>query len=171
MRLVPIFCVAALLATPAIAADKPTPLGKFKDWSAFTVGAGSDKTCYALSEPVASEPKGVTRGKVYFLLSDFPSRKAKAEPQIVPGYAYPAGGTVGVTVGSDKWTFFTKNDGDNGGAWLKSSDDEARLVAAMQKGSRMVVTGASSRGTTTTDAYSLSGISAARQKVHAECKM
>jgi hypothetical protein len=41
----------------------------------------------------------------------------------------------------------------------------------MQKGSRAVVTGASSRGTTTTDAYSLSGITAALQKAHAECKM
>ena len=171
MRLFPVFCLAIVLAGPAFAAEKPAALGTFKNWSAYTAGTGADKTCYALSEPVASDPKGVARGKIYFLISDFPSRNAKAEPQIVPGYAYPANGTVSVTVGSDKWTFFTKTDGDNGSAWLKSSTDEAKLVAAMQKGSRLVVTGVSVRGTTTTDAYSLSGISAALQKVHAECKM
>lgn len=171
MRLFPVLCLAVVLATPAAAADKPTQLGRFKDWTAMTAGTGADKTCYALSQPVASDPKGVTRGQIYFLISDFPARKVKGEPQIVPGYAYPANGTVNVTVGSDKWTFFTKNQGDNGGAWLKTRDDEARLVTAMQKGSRMVVTGASSRGTTTTDAYSLSGMTAALQKAHAECKM
>ncbi len=171
MRLFSGFCLALVYASSAVAAEKPIQLGRFKDWSALTAGSGADKTCYAVSQPVASDPKGVTRGQAYFLISDFPSRKVKAEPQIVPGYAYPANGTVSVTVGSDKWTFFTKNEGDNGGAWLKSRDDEAKLVAAMQKGSRMVVTGTSARGTTTTDAYSLSGITAALQKAHAECKM
>jgi hypothetical protein len=171
MRLFPVFCLAIVLAGPAFAAEKPTALGTFKNWSAYTAGTGADKTCYALSQPVASDPKTVTRGQIYFLISDFPARKAKGEPQIVPGYAYPANGTVSVTVGSDKFTFFTKNEGDNGSAWLKSTAEEAKLVAAMQKGNRAVVTGASARGTTTTDAYSLSGITAALQKAHAECKM
>ncbi len=171
MRLFPVFCLATVLAAPAFAAEKPVALGTFKNWSAYTAGTGADKTCYVLSQPVASDPKNVTRGSIYFLISDFPARKAKAEPQIVPGYAYPDNGTVSVTVGNDKWTFFTKNEGDKGSAWLKSAADEAKLVAALQKGSRAVVTGASSRGTTTTDAYSLSGITAALQKAHAECKM
>ena len=171
MRLFPVFCLAIVLAGPAFAAEKPTALGTFKNWSAYTAGTGADKTCYALSQPVASDPKTVTRGQIYFLISDFPARKAKGEPQIVPGYAYLANGTVSVTVGSDKFTFFTKNEGDNGSAWLKSTAEEAKLVAAMQKGNRAVVTGASARGTTTTDAYSLSGITAALQKAHAECKM
>jgi len=171
MRLFPVFCIATVLAAPAFAAEKPTALGTFKNWSAYTAGTGADKTCYALSQPAASDPKTVARGSIYFLISDFPARKAKAEPQIVPGYAYPDNGTVSVTVGNDKFTFFTKNDGDKGSAWLKSTAEEAKLVAAMQKGSRAVVTGASSRGTTTTDAYSLSGITAALQKAHAECKM
>jgi hypothetical protein len=171
MRLFPVFCLAIVLAGPAFAAEKPAALGTFKNWSAYTAGTGADKTCYALSQPVASDPKTVTRGQIYFLISDFPARKAKGEPQIVPGYAYPANGTVSVTVGSDKFTFFTKNEGDNGSAWLKSTAEEAKLVAAMQKGSRAVVTCASARVTTTTDAYSLSGITAALQKAHAECKM
>lgn len=172
MRLFPIFCVALCgFANPALAADKPVTLGTFKNWTALTAGSGDAKTCYALSQPVASDPKSVKRDPIYFLISDFPARKVKAEPQIVPGYAYPENGTVNVTVGGDRFTFFTKNSGDSGGAWLKSSLEESRLVSAMQKGSRAVVTGASARGTTTTDAYSLSGISAALQRAHAECKM
>lgn len=173
MRLFLIFCVAmtAGFGNIAWAAEKPVSLGTFKDWSAYTAGSGSDKTCYALSQPVASQPKDATRDPVYFLISDFPGRNAKNEPEIVPGYPYKDDGTVKVTVGSGHWTFFTKNEGGSGNAWLKSHDDELKLVAAMQKGSRAVVTGVSSRGTTTTDAYSLSGITAALQKVHAACKM
>jgi hypothetical protein len=171
MRLFPVFCLAIVTAAPALAAEKPTALGTFKNWSAYTAGTGADKTCYALSQPVASDPKNVTRGEIYFLISDFPARKAKGEPQIVSGYAYAANGTVSVTVGDDKFTFYTKNDGDKGSAWLKSTADEDKLVAAIKKGSRAVVTGVSSRGTTTTDAYSLSGVTAALNKAHAECKM
>lgn len=172
MRLFPIFCVAlGLSATSALAADKPTPLGTFKNWSAYTAGTGSAKTCYALSQPVASDPKGTKRDPIYFLISDFPDRNARAEPQIVPGYTYKDGSLVTVSVGSDKFNFFSKNDADGGSAWLKSTADEAKLVSAMQKGSRVTVTGLSSHGTATTDAYSLSGISAALQKAHAECKM
>lgn len=173
MRLFSFICAAALLGltSAATAAEKPTALGTFKSWSAYTAGSGADKTCYALSEPTASEPSGVKRDKVYLLISDFPGRKVKGEPQIVPGYAYPDNGTVSVTVGNDKFTFFTRTEGGVGSAWLKSTADEAKLVAALQKGSRAVVTGVSSRGTTTTDAYSLSGITAALQKAHAECKM
>jgi len=176
MRLFSFICVTALLglataATAATAAEKPTALGTFKNWSAYTAGTGADKTCYALSEPVASQPAGVKRDKIYLLISNFPGRKVKGEPQIVPGYAYPANGTVSVTVGDDKFTFFTRTEGDVGSAWLKSRADEQKLVAALQKGSRAVVTGTSSRGTNTTDAYSLSGITAALKKADAECKM
>lgn len=171
MRSIAVLCLVGLAGSPAFAAEKPTPLGSFRDWSAFTAGSGADKTCYALSQPVASTPDNVKRGPIYFLISDFPARKVKAEPQIVSGYPYAANGTVSVSVGSGKWTFFTKNEGDNGSAWLKSRADEEKLVAAMRKGSRAVVTGVSSRGTTTTDAYSLSGISAALKKVHDACNM
>ena len=74
-------------------------------------------------------------------------------------------------VGKDKFTFFTQNDGNSGSAWVKENADEVRLVEAMRRGSRLIVTGTSTRGTDTRDSYSLSGVSAALDKIHAECKM
>ncbi len=165
------FLGLAMMAGSTMAQDKPSSLGTFRDWSAYTAGSGSGKICYVLSQPTVSEPKGAKRDPIYFLISDFPDRKAKAEPQVVPGYPYKDGSTVSVVVGSDKFTLFTKNEGGTGAAWMKAQADEAKLVAAMQKGSRAIVTGTSSRGTVTKDTFSLSGITAALNKAHAECKM
>ena len=52
---------------------------------------------------------------------------------------------------------------------MESADAEKRLVEAMKKGSLMTVQGRSSRGTLTTDKYSLSGISAALDRIAQEC--
>jgi hypothetical protein len=52
---------------------------------------------------------------------------------------------------------------------VKDPADEAKLITAMQGGSTMVVTGTSLRGSTTKDTYSLSGISAALDKIHSSC--
>ena len=163
--------LAAGMAAPAAAADGPTLLGAFKDWSAYY---DRHRRLQDLLRPVPAqehEPKNVNRDPVFFLVSDWPARKAKGEPEVVPGYPYKDGSKVTAQVGSDKFTFFTKNDGKDGNAWVEAKADEARLVDAMRRGSQMIVTGTSSRGTLTKDTYSLSGISAALDKIHAACGM
>jgi hypothetical protein len=157
--------------SPAAAAESPTLLGAFKAWSAYTVGSGASKTCYALAQPKSTAPKNVNRDPVFFLVSDWPARKAKAEPEVVPGYPYKDGSKVTAQVGSDKFTFFTKNEDKTGNAWVEAKADEARLVDAMRRGAEMIVTGTSSRGTLTRDTYSLSGVSAALDKIHKACGM
>jgi len=107
---------------------------------------------------------------VFFLISSWPGRKVQNEPSVVPGYQYKVGTKVQVQVGSDKFDLFIKNDGQAGGAWVENPADEKRLIDAMKRGADMSVTGTSSRGTLTRDNYSLSGISAALDKVAATCK-
>lgn len=168
-------CLAAiatvLFAAPAFADDNPTSLGDFKDWSAYTTGTANGKTCYALSQPKSSTPKTAKRDPVYFLISDWPARHAKAEPEVVPGYEYKDGSKVTVQVGSDKFELFTKNEGGSGAAWVQETADEARLIDSMRRGAEVIVTGTSSRGTLTRDVYSLDGISAALDKIHSACGM
>jgi hypothetical protein len=161
---------AALLAVPA-AADTPTLLGVFKDWQAFTSGSGSAKICYAISKPTATEPKKVKRDPIYFLITDWPARRAKAEPEVVPGYQYKDGSTVTGQVGTASFEFFTKNDGTNGAAWVREHVDEVKLIDAMRAGQNIVVIGTSKRGTHTTDTYSLAGLSDALDKIHSACAM
>ena len=82
------FCASAVLclglARPA-AADPANLLGVFGNWSAFTSGTGSSLTCYALSKPRATRPAGTKRSAIYLMVSDWPSRKVKSEPQIIYG--------------------------------------------------------------------------------------
>ena len=155
--------------TPACAA--PTPLGMYQNWSAYETGTGNGKTCYALSRPVREEPALSDRGKPYFLVSDWPQRKAKAETEVVPGYLYKHGAKVTVKVGTQSYSFFTRNDGGSGAAWVEVKADEKRLVAAMRRGAQMVVQGVSERGTSTTDTYSLAGVSAALDRIDRACHM
>jgi hypothetical protein len=58
---------------------------------------------------------------------------------------------------------------DNEAAWLASMDDEAGFVAALKKGSKLVVHGTSSRGTKTADTDSLSGVTAAMDTIDKAC--
>lgn len=91
MRSFSIFCVATVFAltTAASAAEKPTPLGAFKNWSAFTAGTGADKTCYVLSQPVASDPKSAKRDPIYFLISDFPPARPRPSRRSFPAMPIP----------------------------------------------------------------------------------
>jgi hypothetical protein len=166
--------IAALLglglAAPA-AAEPANMLGVFGNWTAYSAGSGSSLTCYALSKPRATRPAGTKRGAIYLMVSDWPSRKVKAEPQVIYGYQGKEGGAAALGVGNDKFTFFIRNNGKEGSAWLQQLGDNARLISAMQDGVSAVAAGTSARGTKTSDTYSLSGFGDALAKVHAVCQM
>lgn len=160
------FCAGSALA----AEEKPTLLDSFRDWHVYSVGAGADRLCYALSQPKQMNPANSARDSVFFLISSWPGRKVRNEPSVVPGYQYKVGTKAQLQVGSDKFELFTKNDGSAGGAWIENPADEKKLIDSMKRGAEMSVTGTSSRGVLTRDNYSLSGISAALDKVAATCK-
>jgi hypothetical protein len=169
-----IFAAAGLsiaMALPA-AAEPANILGVFGSWSAYSSGSGSSLTCYALAKPRATRPAAAKRGSnVYLMISDWPGRKVKAEPQIVYGYQAKENGAAALGVGPDKFTFFIRNSGKDGSAWLQQLNDNPRLITAMQGGVSAVASGTSSKGTKTTDTYSLSGFNDALAKVHAACQM
>jgi hypothetical protein len=163
---------AAVLAPPlAAAATPPEILGVFKNWAAYTTGLGDSKVCYALSKPVSTEPRKIHRDPAYFLINDWPARKAKSEPEIVPGYLYKDGSSVDADAGGSKFTLFTKNDGGTGGAWVEAQADETRMIDAMKAASEIAVSGTSKRGTTVHDTYSTAGLSDALDKIHQSCGM
>jgi hypothetical protein len=160
-----------VLAAPAPAADpKPNLLGSFKDWHVYTTGTGANRLCYALSEPVQTNPTNLKRDQVFFLISTWPGKKIRGEPSIVPGYPYKDMSLAEAQIGSDKFVLYTKNDGGKGGAWVEKPEDEKKLIEAMKRGSAMTIIGTSSRGNLTRDNYSLAGLSAALEKIDMSCK-
>ena len=163
--------MAVLVSAAASAAEeKPNLLGTFKDWHVYSTGKGAGRMCYLLSQPKQSNPGDLKRESIYFLISTWPGRKVRNEPSVVPGYQYKDGAKTQVQIGTDKFEFFTKNDGSAGGAWMENAADEKKLIDSMKKGAGMVIIGVSARGTETKDNYSLSGLSAALQKVDTSCK-
>ncbi|MEM9123473.1 MAG: invasion associated locus B family protein [Pseudomonadota bacterium] len=143
----------------------PKLLGKFKDWNAFRVEDGTETICFVVSEPKSTSPKNVKRGDIFFMITDWGPKNSGLEPSVITGYPYKVGSSVTVTIGSDKFELFTQEDA----AWLRDGDSEKRIVNAMRRGSRMIVTGTSQRGTLTKDNYSLSGVTAALEHVAKNC--
>ena len=68
---------------------------------------------------------------------------------------------------TQEFDLFTKNDG----AWNYDRSNDRAMVAAMKRGLSMVITGRSSRGTVTTDTYSLRGFTAAYNAISDACRV
>jgi invasion protein IalB len=153
---------------PAPGGGQPTLLGQFGDWGAYTATNGGRKVCYALAKPSAqaTEPANRPRDPAYTFVSTRPTENVRNEISIVIGYPFKPGSEATVDIGSAKYAMYTQADG----AWIKNAAEEARMVDAMRRGSDMVVSGESGRGTKSTDRYALKGLSQALDRVAQECK-
>jgi invasion protein IalB len=169
---------AAALTLPSLAQGQPnnpasqaTLLGQYGDWGAYTASPGGRKVCFALAKPSSSRDNPPNRrtaaNPVYLFISTRPSEKVKEEVSIlVTGYAFKAGSEATTAIGGASFAMYTQNDG----AWVKNAAEESRFVDAMRKGADVVVKATTSRGTQTTDTFSLKGISQALDRVSQECK-
>ena len=165
--------VALTVAAVPASAETATLLGVFGSWTALQTGSGSSMTCFARSEPRATRPASIKRAKdkTYLLISDWPGRKVKNEPQIVYGYQGNEKGPAALGIGPDKFTFFIRNNGKDGASWLYSLADNPRLIDAMKSGVSAVASGTPVKGAKTVDTYSLQGFGDALEKIHAACQM
>jgi invasion protein IalB len=153
---------------PANPTDQAVLLGQFGEWGAYRATPGGKKICFALSKPTSatSEPAGRSRDPSYAFVSTRPTEKVKNEISVIVGYPQKPGHDATAAIGSATYSMYTQNDG----AWVKNAAEEAQMVETMRKGSDLVVKSESSRGTKTTDTYSLKGIAQALDKVAEECK-
>ncbi len=155
------------------AAAEPSLLGKFNDWSAYTYGSGSSRICYVLSEPKEMQPRGAARGDVYLMVTHRPGQNVRNEISMRIGYPFSDRSRPFAQIGSDKFQMFSgvREGGENRfWAWLEDTSDEGRMASAMRRGSTLIIKGTSERGTLTTDRYSLSGITAALNKIDDSCR-
>jgi len=134
-------------------------------WSIYADTATPKQVCFAASSPQAVEPIGANRGSIFFYISAWPKDGIKAEPSVKVGYPINSEKDVTVTIGSDVFKLFSKDQH----GFVADPSEELKLIDAMKKGSTAVVRATSTRGTKTTDTYSLSGISNALDKMTATC--
>ncbi len=144
---------------------QPVQLASYEDWGAFAAGAGKGKTCYALAQPKDRQPANLNRDPAYVFISTRPGENIRNEVSIIMGFPLKDGGDAQAEVGTESFELVSK--GAN--AWVKNPAKEGELIAAMKKGSTLVVKAASTRGNVTTDTYSLHGVTQALERVAKEC--
>lgn len=143
----------------------PKSIGIFKDWSANLLIEGKAKICYLHGAPGKSAGKYTKRGDTYLQVTHRTKPKTRNEVSVTAGYSYKKGSQTTVTIDGKKFVLFTQGDT----AWAGDENPDALLVAAMRAGRVMVVRGTSSRGTATTDSYSLAGFTAAHKAISKAC--
>jgi invasion protein IalB len=164
------FLVAATAGALAQGAAKPTLVGTFNDWQMWTYsgtwGSGNGKICFVYAEPEKMQPSRLDHGRVSFAITVSPGQGIENEANFVVGYPLKDQSSVTVEVDGKSFTMFTQGDS----AWLVNKADEAALLSAMKAGRTMVIKATSRRGNNTTYNYSLKGVTAATEKMQAECK-
>lgn len=162
MRWTLMTAVLILFAAPAAAEF----LGEYQAWDAAVTEVNGKKVCYMSSPPEKEEGDYDKRGPVTMFVTHWPAQDKFNEISVKAGYTYKKGSTVDLTIGGRSWTLWTQGDR----AWAYDAKDEKAMVAAMKAGLDMVVEGTSSRGTLTTDTYSLKGFTAAHGKITEACE-
>jgi invasion protein IalB len=157
--------VLAGWATP-VHAQQATFKEKQGDWSVYAYDAGAKKICFTVAQPRSKKPTNVKRDPVYFYVSNWPKAKVTNEISVKMGYPLKPGVPAEIKIGDKKFAMFTKAEG----AYVEKAAVEQQVVAAMKAGTTMVIQGRSTRGTLTTDEYSLVGISKALETSAKACK-
>ena len=130
------------------AAATPQILGEYGDWIAYYYRDNAGPVCYMASTPKKDEGKYSKRGDIFVVVTHRPNEKSYDVVNINAGYTYKKNAQVEA---------------------MKDKDDKD-IVAAMKRGSRMIVDGVSSRGTKTKDTYSLTGFTSAYKAISNKCK-
>ena len=180
-RTIMVLCAAVAVSTVALAEQskqgsqktaaaaagaQPTVLGQYGEWGAYTASPEGRKVCFTLAKPKSSttNPAGRKRDPSYVFISTRPAENVRNEISVVIGYPFKGDATA--EVGPTKFAMYTQNDG----AWIKNVAEEARLIDAMRKGADLTIKGTSTRGTQSTDVFSLKGLVQAMDRVAQECK-
>lgn len=163
--------IAACMSQTAVAQEEVPRVALYTDWSVFN--PSNPKECFIASAPTqttAKRPNGDTyqarRGNIRFYVASRPGDGTKNEIAYTGGYPYKDGSTVSVKIGNDSFELFTEGEF----AWPASPAEDAKIIAAMQRGANATVTGVSSRGNTTIDTFSLIGFTDALKDSNGRCE-
>ncbi len=153
------------LAGAPVRAQGIKRIGDYTAWHSFQFNEEGNPACYMSSSPTKAEGDYTRRGDIYAIVTHRPAEKRLGEVSIIAGYTYKKDSTVEIRIGSQTFRLFTQDDG----AWTPDAQTDKKLVEAMKRGREMVVKGTSSRGTLTTDTYSLIGFTKAYRAISKAC--
>ena len=153
-----------VVASPASAESL---LSKHGDWEAFTERESGKLVCYMGAVPTRSRGKYIRRGRTFLLITHRPAEKSKNVISLQAGYTYKKASEVELIIDKSSFKLFT----DEKWAFAADTATDSELVKSMVRGTALIVRGVSSRGTETTDTYSLKGFTAALKAIGKACKI
>ncbi len=142
-----------------------TVSGTFGAWNLYTTDSGNTRICFIAAAPEEKKPATANRATMLFYISAWPKDGVRSEISVKLGYPIKKDSAVDVAVGTDTFKLFPKDER----AYVADATDELKLLESMKKGVTATVQATSERGTTTTDTYSLIGISQALQSMAQAC--
>jgi len=140
----------------------------FISFHAFSIEKGKwtftkeENWCYIGSIPLKEEGNYTQRGDVYIIVYKI-NKSPDMIVQVNAGYNYNEKELIQLIIDQSNYELFSQ--GDTG--WSANEDNE--IIYAMIRGKEMIVKGISSRGTLTTDTYTLTGFTSAHNKLKNEC--
>lgn len=157
---------AATLSGFAAQAAEPRLIETFGDWDAYVVLEDNNKVCYMASIPKKSVGNYSKRGEVFALITHRPKEGTKDVFSFITGYNFKPASDASVEIDGQKFSLFTKDDT----AWAPDAETDAKIADALKAGKTMIVKGLSSRGTSTSDTFSLKGSTGAYDRITRECR-
>ncbi len=161
--------LGAFLCAPGLAQEAEEgslKTGAFGDWLVHRNAGDGPRICFAASQPKSKEPAGANRAKVVLYVSAWPKDGVKAEFSAKLGYRLSPTAPVSATIDDTAFRLFADDDR----AYVADAAEEAKLIEAMRKGSKLVLQATSTRGTQTTDTYSLAGFGQALDAITSACR-
>ena len=146
-------------------AEEVKKIGKFKDWETMVIKNDTQFVCFAQSKPVLQSPKKNSREARLFV-SFRPNKKILDEISITAGYEFNKKNSITAKSGKSKYKFDISQEGF---AWLADNKEEKKMIKAMKRGSRIMITGYNQEGSQTIDHYSLLGFTKAYGAAKKSC--
>ena len=166
MGVLTLVIAAGFAAAPAFA--EPLQMLIEKDWGAYRYDNDGSRICFVSSVPTKSKGKydPDNRGDIRVFVSHGPGKAERDVVQVIAGYRYKAQSDVTLSIYGKSFKLFTLEDR----AYAESEEDDDAMITAMKRGTKMSIVGMSSRGTVTTDSYSLAGFTKTKSIIDKTCK-
>lgn len=161
---------AALLGAALLAAGPASAkeLGTFKDWVAHQLETDGGTICFMETRPKTLDAKPADRKTdgTRLTVTHRPAKKVFHAILFETGYPLDEKVLADISIDGNVYKMGT----DAGGYfYLSEVKDELTLIDAMKGGSKMTVKGTMPDGTPVSDAYSLSGFTAALKAIDDAC--
>ncbi len=163
---VPNAALAQRAATASAGQAQAMLLESAGKWQAFTSQQGRSKVCYALSKAESRLPANLKDVEGMLFVSSRPAEGVRNEISFVMNFPLKEDVEHQAIIGEERFALVAK--GEN--MWLKNPAEEPRMLDSLRRGTSLEIKGTSKRGNSTSDKYSLAGITQVVKRAEDACK-